>query len=214
MNILTGQIDADLLILDILDDKSLINFCLVNKDANRLCSIDSFWINRLVRKYGQESFQFKSSERTWKQFYLSILKYWDDDIDKAMVNAAKAGDKDLLNFFISKGANNWNGGMYWAARGGHKDLVDFFISKGADNWSYGMRGAAEAGDKDLVNFFISKGANNWNRGIYYAARGGHKDLVDFFISKGADNWDYGMKGAAFGGHKDLMDFFQTKIEQK
>ena len=106
MNILTGQKNADLLILDILDDKSLINFCLVNKDANRLCSIDSFWINRLVRKYGQESLQFKSPERTWKQFYLLILKYWNDDMNSGMYYATQGGDKDLVDFFISKGADD------------------------------------------------------------------------------------------------------------
>ena len=55
MNVLTGNKDADLLILDKLDDKDLVSFCLVNKDANRLCSIDSFWKNRLLKKYGYQN---------------------------------------------------------------------------------------------------------------------------------------------------------------
>ena len=209
MNVLTGNKDTDLLILGNLDDKSLLNFCLVNQDANRLCSIDSFWRNRLVRKYGQESLEFKSPNKTWKQFYLSILKYWtfDDDMDEAMENAAKGGDKDLVDFFISKGANQWDWGMEGAAEGGHKDLVDFFISKGAYDWDWGMDGAA------LVDFFISKGANNWNDGMHWATLGGHKDLVDLFISKGADDWDSGMYHAARGGHKDLVDFFKQKLNK-
>ena len=213
MNILTGQKNADLLILDILDDKSLINFCLVNKDANRLCSIDSFWINRLVRKYGKESLQFKSTNKTWKQFYLSILKYWDDNVNFAMRKAARGGDKDLVDFFISKGANDWNYGMFYAAQGGHKDLAEFFISKGANNWNRGMIHAAYTGHKDLVDFFISKGANRLDYGMEAAAAGGDKDLVDFFISKGADNWNDGMEAAAEEGHKDLVEFFKQKLKK-
>ena len=211
MNILTGNKDTDLLILDNLDDKSLINFCLVNKEANRLCSIDSFWRNRLVRKYGEESLQFKSPERTWKQFYLSILKYWDDrdDMEESMLNAAEAGDKDLVDFFISKGADDWDSGMESAAEGGHKDLVDFFISKGANWWDWGMNGAARGGHKDLVDFFISK-ASDWGDSTYYAALEGHKDIIELFISKGINEheWDMGKLGAIKGGHEDLIDLFQ------
>ena len=100
-----------------------------------------------------------------------------------------------------------NVGLGEAARGGHKDLVDFFISKGASWWDWGMYGAARGGHDDLVDFFISKGASNWNLGMHGAAEGGHDDLDDFFISNGASDWDFGMQGAARGGHKELVDFF-------
>ena len=59
-------------------------------------------------------------------------------MNQAMLNAAEGGDKDLIDFFISKGADNWwDYGMIYAALGGHKDLVDFFISKGANDWNWG-----------------------------------------------------------------------------
>ena len=45
--------------------------------------------------------------------------------------ATQGGHRNLVDFFISKGANGWNGGMFYAAEGGHQDLIDFFISKGA-----------------------------------------------------------------------------------
>ena len=54
-----------------------------------------------------------------------------------MRGAARGGHKDLVNLFISKGANDWDMGMHGAAQGGHKDLVEYFISKGANNWDYG-----------------------------------------------------------------------------
>ena len=83
-----------------------------------------------------------------------------------------------------------NESLYEAARGGHADLVVFFISKGASDWNLGMRGAAEGGHGDLVDFFISKGASSWNSGMRAVAQGGHGDLVDFFISKGASSWNW------------------------
>lgn len=46
--------------------------------------------------------------------------------------------------------------MGGAARGGHKDLVEFFITKGANEWNDGMRAAARGGQKDLVDFFKGK----------------------------------------------------------
>ena len=157
MNILTGQKDADLMILEKLNDKSLLNFCLVNQDANCLCSKfdKELWRNRLLRKYGKESLEFKSPERTWKQFYLLILN-WNCDIHSGMYCAAFEGHKDLVDFFISKGANDWDWGMFSAAEGGHKDLVDFFISKGANSWNWAMHSAALGGHKDLVDFFKQK----------------------------------------------------------
>jgi hypothetical protein len=73
-----------------------------------------------------------------------------------------------------------SGGCMEHQEGGHKELVDFFIEKGANDWDDGMYGAAEGGHKELVDFFIQKGADWWNGGMYGAAKGGHKELVDFF----------------------------------
>jgi hypothetical protein len=54
-----------------------------------------------------------------------------------MSDAAYGGYKELVDFLISKGANDWNLGMASAAHGGHKDLVDFFIKKGAGDLNWG-----------------------------------------------------------------------------
>ena len=216
---LTGQKDVDLFTLNKLDDRSLLSFCIVNQEANEFCSkYDSeLWRNRFIKKYGEDAAEYKSPGKTWKQFFLQILKYWDDSkkdkvfyINRAMADAAKGGHKDVIDFFISKGADKWDWGLQEAASGGHKDLINFFISKGSKDWYSGIEGAAEGGHKDLIDFFISKGSkgpNLWNRGMEGAARGGHKDLVDFFISKGAYDWQRGLTAAARGGHKDLVDFF-------
>jgi len=218
--ILTRKKDSDLFILSNLDDKTLFNFCISNpKDEylKKLCADESFWMNRLKNNFPDFKLENKNKSRTWKQTYLALVYYSNKYFpDKRLRKLSKGGMKniDLIQFFIQKGANKWNWGMYGAARGGHKDLVDFFIEKGANKWSRGMEGAARGGHRDLVDFFIEKGAGDWDFGMKEAARGGNKDLIQFFIQKGADYWNSGMLGAARGGHKDLVEFFIEKGADK
>lgn len=47
-------------------------------------------------------------------------------------NAALKNDKTMINYLIEKGNDHWNRGLLGACQGGHKDLVIFFLEKGAD----------------------------------------------------------------------------------
>ena len=59
---LTGYKDSDLIILSKLDDRDLLNICLANKYANRLCNNEDFWRARLIKNYGPESMRYKSKK--------------------------------------------------------------------------------------------------------------------------------------------------------
>lgn len=138
--------------------------------------------------------------------------------NSGLIGAIKCTDdiarRDMVDYFIEKGAAPWEWGLRVAARYGHRDLIDLFISKGAHHWDNALYGAARNGRRDLVDYIISKSISdnvlNLNYGLSGAARGGYRDLVDFFISKGADNFDYGLASAAHGNHRDLVDFFISK----
>ena len=56
--------------------------------------------------------------------------------DRGLYKAAMAGDHELVDLFISKGARDWDGALRGASNGGHRELVDLFISKGATDWDY------------------------------------------------------------------------------
>jgi ankyrin repeat protein len=43
-----------------------------------------------------------------------------------MHGAARSGHLDLVEFFIGKGANDLDTGMYIAALNGHRHIVEFF----------------------------------------------------------------------------------------
>lgn len=131
---------------------------------------------------------------------------WED----GMASAAEGGHREIVELFISCGADWWNGGMASAARGGHLDLAEFFVARGASWWSHGMVHAALAGHRALVDYFVNKGADDWEAGMAYAAEGGHMDLVQYFADRGADTWNRAMQHAARGGHGDILQFLSSK----
>ena len=96
------------------------------------------------------------------------------------------GHMEIVQFLISKGANDWNNGLYYSCRGGHMDMVQLMIEKGADEWNVGFDGACEGGHMNIVQFMIEKGADEWNWGLRYACYGGHMDIIHLMIKKGAN----------------------------
>ena len=144
------------LLVNELEDKDLFEFSKISKRGNRISDHEHSWMNRIIRYY-PKAFKLKNKERKWKDYYLQIVNYMEKyNLNDAMAMGAKGGHKELVEFFIEKGADEWNEGMEYAARGGHKDLVDFFISKGATDWNWGMNNAAKGGHKELVDFFKNK----------------------------------------------------------
>ena len=51
------------------------------------------------------------------------------------------------------------------------------ITKGATDWNDGLYGACRGGNLDIVRLMINKGANYWNDGLCGACRGGHMNIV-------------------------------------
>ena len=167
-----------------------------------------FRVNKLIKQGANVNYGMCGAAKDGhKELVDFFVKKGANDWNNGMRYAAKCGHKELVDLFIKNGANNWNWGMYSAVEGGHKELVDLFIKNGANAWNDGMRCSAKNGHKELVDLFIKRGANDWNNGMYGAAQGGHKELVDLFVKKGANNWNGGMCNATNCGHKDIVDLF-------
>src|SRR5690348_7899729 len=98
-----------------------------------------------IRGYYPENF---------KEYYLSFSR---KDVYKGSLFSShlrlcfsvviRENRKDLIDFFISKEAADWNSVLYEASLGGHKDLVDFFILQGASDWNWALSGASEGGHR-------------------------------------------------------------------
>jgi hypothetical protein len=106
-------------------------------------------------------------------------------METSLYDACKQGDISLVEWMISKAANNWNMGLEGACEGGHVHLVELMISKCANSWNVGLYCACKGGYLGLVELMISKGADDLNWGLYGACEGGHVSSVQLMISKGA-----------------------------
>ena len=71
---LSRQKDTDFLILEKLDDKSLFQVCLVNKELNKLCNDNQFWYKRFINKFGND---YEENVKDWRKRYLTVIKHLD-----------------------------------------------------------------------------------------------------------------------------------------
>jgi hypothetical protein len=153
--VFTGIKDVDLIILGNLNDEDLLNTCKIkNNYLRKICNNEDFWRNRFIKNFGNTVEKLK--ERTWKNFYVSIVYYSNEYFPREILEeVSKGGMKNI-------------------------DLINYFILIFPWAFEFAMFGAAEGGDLNLVKIFIKKGAKIWDGGLFSAAKGGHKDLVKFF----------------------------------
>lgn len=216
---LTKIRDVDLKILSELDDRDLFNYCKTHKYGRELCNNEDFWRNRVESKFPGAG-KIKSTDRTWKNYYLKIVYYFNKYkyVDEAMFEAVRKNEPDLVRFFVMEGASDWSHGMRLAAYMGNRELVDFFIEKAKEgdewneyDWNLGLFASSQGGHVDLMKFFIEKGADGLNSAMYAAAAGGRKDAIEYLISQGANNWRDGLIGAEQSGNEELIAFFSNKL---
>lgn len=69
---LTGVKDVDYLVMEQLDDRSLINLCLTDRYTAGLCSNDTFWKKRTISKFLDVK---KPENSSWRNYYLFRLSH-------------------------------------------------------------------------------------------------------------------------------------------
>jgi len=67
----TGIKDLDYKIMEELDIRSLLNFCLTNTYISELCKNDMFWKRRFEQRIGYG--KFKPTDMSWRKYYLKLL---------------------------------------------------------------------------------------------------------------------------------------------
>lgn len=109
---LTGIKDLDLKIMMELSDRDLINYCKTDRFARRICKDENFWRNRFVNKFGEKDRlgkpYIKNGDKSWKDFYLQIIKVIDlDDINE--VNEwGEYQYYDFYKYILEKSLGNWD----------------------------------------------------------------------------------------------------------
>lgn len=98
----TGIKDLDYKIMEELDIRSLLNFCLTNIYISELCKNDMFWKRRFEQRIGYG--KFKPADMSWRKYYLKLLS---EDISLEGFNQPVYVKEPLINFL-----RNANFGIY------------------------------------------------------------------------------------------------------
>lgn len=130
-----------------------------------------------------------------------------------ILDAAKQGDKKLVDFLLEKGVTDYTRALYGAAKGGHKDLFDYFLDKhdrkGLNNEFINilLEDAAEGGNMDIVNELLDLGASEYKNAIQLASLKGHMDIVmKLFFRDTSISLNRALWYAAAGGHFRIIKF--------
>lgn len=197
--VLTGIKDTDLLILQRLDDKDLLQACLVNKSINKACKDESFWRNRSLEKFPLAS-EYKLENETWRHFYLKFVHYISKYGNPAHLlrQACFIGDLSLVVYSLERNAANvdieGNLPLLLANQGSFYDVIKYLILHGADpNVNNGnvLHWQCAHGNLDIVQFLIEHGSlshiNSRNGlALRWAATKNKTDIVKYLLDNGAD----------------------------
>ena len=190
--------DVNLIIMMELDDKSLFNFCQINKYGKKLCLNEDFWRNRLWKYYGKI---YPTEGQKWKEFYLKLVYYIDkykyEKDDDSFQRVCEAGHLELVKYLISTGLVNPSGGDNYAIRvasaNGHLEVIKYLMSTGLvdpsskDNFAIGT--ASYNGNLEVVKYLMSiDGGYNIDPSVYdnypirWAGENGHLEVVKYLLS--------------------------------
>jgi len=210
------------------DDKTIVKMLSVNKKFN-----NSVFFQRIFNKKYPFLTEFKEDNETWKDFYLSMVKYISnlENYDIPYIPTEGYNPKDFYLYmveYISKMEEEWpylmaegvgpknhyikiyNEAMEWAAIGENMEIVKLMIEKGANDFNSGMACSADEGHMEMVKLMIEKGAYNFNNSMRSAAIEGHMEIVKLMIEKGANNFNGGAKMAAIGENMEIVKLMIEK----
>ena len=165
---LTGNKDLDIIVLNNLEDRDLVNYCQTNKKAEILCNDQSFWLNRIMLKFPYLGLEIlnKYKQELWSEYYIKDLRNIarSANMNQTLIKASQEGRLDHVMIAIANGADIhvWNdSAVMLASMKGHLDTVRYLVSVGAYIHIY----------DDLL--------------VKLASRNGHADVVDYLVSMGS-----------------------------
>ena len=106
------------------DDRTILSMLSVNKKFR-----DENLFKRIIQRKYPLLIEFKKPIETWQHFFVKMTYYihkLEEDYDITYIPTKGYNPMVLINHY-----NKYDEAMKYASLGGHKDLVNFFIQKGA-----------------------------------------------------------------------------------
>ena len=210
-------------VLYLLDDTDLMNACSVNKDfSNRLCN-DSFWLNKIINKYGLTAEQINKykKDNTYLAYYLKLNEDTKNrnpaDILRMIQRLNFYGREDLVIIALNRGAdihNKDDEALRYASSHSPAEIVRLLLENGADvharNDESLKRVVGRRGTEDVVKLLLEYGADVHARNdeaLTWASLNGSIDTVKLLLEYGADvhaRNDEALSRASEYGHIDIV----------
>ncbi len=221
---LTGNKNVDIIILNKLDDKDLVEACQVNKRADVICNDQTFWMDRIVTKFPEvpnDILRKYKGGRTWSEYYINDLRKINKSTKYYLIEGSRIGRLDYVIIALEKGADihhkdDW--ALRNASYNGRLDVIKYLISKRANinvNNDEPLRDAASKGYLDIVKYLVSQGANihaNNDHSLVWASTLGYLEIVKYLVSQGADinaQDNQALKGATERDHLDVVKYLKS-----
>ena len=156
-------------------------------------SYDQAERDELLNRYG---FQYTSKTATASAgHYLDLIKR-SDHYNMIIVKATIKGWNDLAKSFVEKlPFNDWNAGLLAAVRGDNREMVEYFISKGANAFRDALALSAEKGNMELFRLFENEILNRngqsalqtaYSVAIWHAHAKNEDEMLEYMKSKGVE----------------------------
>ena len=165
---LTGNKDVDRKILNELEDVDLVRACQVNKQADKICKDQVFWMNRLFQRFPEvpgDVLRKNKGNRTWSDYYIHDLrKINKNNSEHYLIYGSINGRMDHILIALSLGANvhgENDDALRWASRNGHTETVKLLLDRGADihaRVDEALRWASYNGHTETVKLLLDRGA--------------------------------------------------------
>ena len=166
---LTGVKDLDFKILNKLPDQDLVSVCKTNKQANKLCDDQNFWLQRIMIKFPYldiEVLKRYKRDRSWSQYYIEDLRSINkNNANDKLKESSEDGRLDQVIVAVNNGADihaDNDDSLRYASENGYIQIVKYLVEQGADiharnDWS--LRSASENGYIQIVKYLIEQGAD-------------------------------------------------------
>ena len=222
---LTGIRDLDHIILNKLEDKDLVNMCLVSKDAKNICDDQTFWLNRILSRFPKvspEVFIRSKGGLSWSEYYIYDLRNLiDSQPNEILIDGAKDGKEDWVMISLNEGANIHaprfrihDAALRFATQYGHYEVIKILLKAGADVHAGddGSLGSASwIGHAEIVKLLLGAGADvhvKNDKPLISASESGHTEVVKILLEAGANVNDEALRYAGRNGHTDVVKLLQ------
>ncbi len=219
---LTGIKDIDFKILNNLDDSSLVQYCTTNKEANKVCNNQIFWMNRTIKTFPYvniETLRKYKGNRQWSEYYIDDLRKINiSNADEYLRDGSEEGRMDIVIISLHNGANvhtDNDSAVIDASEFRHLEVLKYLVSMGANiraQNDFAVRLASIRGHFEIVKYLVSLGADicaDDDYAVRMASEYGKLEVVKYLVSLGADihaRNNYAVKWASKNGHLEVVKY--------